>query len=326
MKKTGIAALLLYFGMVSCTQTKTNDEPLNVGYQNSPVSTLLMVAKSKGYFDSTGVKVNMQGFTAGKFAVTALISGKGLDLALSGELPIALATIQGNKLKVVTQVVESTTNECRIIALNDGKNVTPEQYFSKKRKIATSLKGTPEYFLNVFAVAHHIDKANLDIIGMKPEDMTSALLTKSVDAICIFDPVASIATGKLGANATVFKDPNIYSALYIISALDKTVAAKKDDIVKLLKSLEKAANYCKLQPDSAKAIVASYTKLQKPVLDSLWKSYNFNIALTGKLNEYLSDETKWLNSQNKTSAAPDYKKDVIEPSLLKEVNPSAVKL
>jgi len=48
--------------------------------------------------------------------------------------------------------------------------------------------------------------------------------------------------------------------------------------------------------------------------------------LTGKLNDYLSDETKWLNTQNKTSVTPDYAKDVIEPSLLKEVNASAVKL
>ncbi|WP_316762375.1 ABC transporter substrate-binding protein [Pedobacter aquatilis] len=330
IKITTIAFFLLSVTLLGCRPesketANNNSAPLTVGYQNSPISTLLMVAKTNGYFDSTGVNVNLQSFTAGKFAVTALLAGKGLDLALSGELPIALAAMQGNKIRVITQVVSTSSNECRIVAINDGKANSIQSFFSTKRKIATSLKGTPEYFLEEFIKSNKLDRKKLEIVGMKPEDMTPALLSKSVDAICIFDPVASVATEKLGKTALVLKDSNIYSALYIVSALEKTINERKPELIKFTKGLNMAAAFCKQHPDSAKAIVGQYTKLPKTIVNTLWGNYAFDLALTDKLDRYLTEESKWIN-QDKTTTIPDYRKQVINTTVLKEVAPSKVTL
>ena len=81
--------------------------------------TLAMVAKDGGYFQDEGLDVELKQFTAGKFALQAFFSG-AVDYAISGDVPVALATLQGNQTRVVTQVVESTVNEVRMVARRAG--------------------------------------------------------------------------------------------------------------------------------------------------------------------------------------------------------------
>lgn len=322
-------SLLLLLTWTSCNTTDKDKPTLKIGYQNSPISTLLFVAKDKGFFDSTGLNVEMYSYTAGKFAVTDLISGKGIDVALSGELPIVYARLQGNTPIVFSQVVQSTTNECRIIARKDGDLNTPETYFSKRRTILTSKKGTPEYFLHEYIKKHNLDTSRLNIIGGKPEDMVSSLLNKSngVDAICIFDPVASIATKQMKENGIVFQDPDMYSALYIVSALENTVKTRHEDLVKFVKGLQLAAAYCKAHPDEAKTIVTKYTTQPRDILDALWGNYDFDIALTSKLPNYFEQEVIWARASGDTSlnhANPNFRVDVIDTTILHDVDPTKI--
>ncbi len=66
---------------------------------------LVMVAADMRYFDKEGVQVDLKEFTAGKFALQAFLGGS-LDIAVSGEVPATLATLQGNNFRVIAQVVE----------------------------------------------------------------------------------------------------------------------------------------------------------------------------------------------------------------------------
>src|SRR3989339_123978 len=69
-------------------------QKLRVGIQVSPAMTLVMVAEDKGFFDRAGIDVELKEFTAGKFALQAFLGGS-LDLAVSGEVPVTLSTLQG---------------------------------------------------------------------------------------------------------------------------------------------------------------------------------------------------------------------------------------
>lgn len=327
-----------YFGLIlftvivaSCSDQKKSGRPLEIGYQNSPVAALLMIAKDKGYFDSVGLKVNMHSFTAGKFAVADLTSGKGVDIALSGDLPIVYTRLQGYSTRIISQVVGKTTNECRIIARKDENITTPEEYFSKPRTIVTSKKGTPEYFLHLYINKHHLDTTKITIKGMKPEDMPAAMINESshVDAICIFDPAASIATRDMGEKAIVFQDSNMYSALYIVSVLQETLDTRKADLIKFLEALKLAANYCKENSENAKEIVAKYTGQDKDIVDALWGHFVFEIALTKDLPNYLHDEAEWAKASGDTTFKqniPAFETEVIDTSLLHAVMPQNIRL
>ena len=210
---------------------------LTVGIQVSPATTLVMVAEDAGFFDKAGVDVQIKEFTAGKFALQALLGGS-LDVAVSGEVPVTLASLQGNEFRVLTQVVERTINECRVVARREVDIHTPEEYFAaKKRKLATSFGGGPEFFTYSFLQKHGISKDRIELISQRPEDMPAALANKSVDAISIFDPQARIAERILGNEAITFADADIYSELYVADVMQATIDRKPNELKAFLKGL-----------------------------------------------------------------------------------------
>ena len=76
----------------------------------------------------------------------ALLGQSGdLDVSVSAETPIALSSLGGSKLKVITQIVNAK-NETRVVVRKEDGLDTPEKYFSKPRKLTTSQGGSPEWF------------------------------------------------------------------------------------------------------------------------------------------------------------------------------------
>ena len=172
---------------------------------------LLMVSEDQGFFDKHGVDVELKEFTAGKFALQAFLGGS-LDVAVSGEVPVALSTLQGSNFRVVGQVVERTINEVRVVARREPGLEDASKYFkAKKRKLATSFGGGPEFFTYNFLKKYGIAATEVELISQKPEDMPASLASGSVDAIAIFDPFARFAERSMGDKGVTFADPSIYS-------------------------------------------------------------------------------------------------------------------
>ena len=300
---------------------------LTVGIQSSPAMTLVMVAEDKGFFDRAGVDVEIKEFTAGKFALQAFLGGS-LDVAVSGEVPVALSTLQGSKFRVLTQVVERTINEVRVVALRERGLDTAEKYFKKKkRKLATSFGGGPEFFTYNFLKRHGIGKGEVELISQKPEDMVPALASGSVDAISIFDPFARFAERELGERGITFADADIYSELYVASVMEKSIADRRDDLIAFLKGLRAAQDFTEQHPDEAKTIMIKYTKLDRQVVDEIWGNFVFKSAITQRFVDLTTAEAKWAIEKGAVPAGtriPDYGA-VIEPTLLREADAAAAK-
>ena len=301
---------------------------VTMGIQVSPAMTLVMVAKKKGYFAAEGLDVELKEFTAGKFALQAFFSG-AVDFAVSGEVPVCLATLQGNKTKVVCQVVRNTVNEVRLVAIRDGKETSPANYFkAKKRKLATSFGGGPEFFTYNFLKHFAIPQDMVEIISQKPEDMPAALLSGSVDAIAVFDPFAFIAEQKLGAKAVTFADTTLYSELYVLNAHPEQLEKDPQVIEALLRAFSKSAAFIKTHPEEAKQITQGYTKLDKKVIDGIWNNFIFEPSLTQKLLDCWKDQSAWAKATGKVPAEtqlPDFR-SIVEERFLKKVDSAAVNL
>ncbi len=301
---------------------------VTMGIQVSPAMTLVMVAKKKNFFAAEGLDVELKEFTAGKFALQAFFSG-ALDFAVSGEVPVCLATLQGNKTKVVCQVVKNTVNEVRLVATRDGKEKSPAAYFkAKKRKLATSFGGGPEFFTYKFLKHFAIPQDKVEIISQKPEDMPAALLSGSVDAIAVFDPFAFIAEQKMGAKAVTFADTTLYSELYVLNAHPEQIEKDPQVIEALLRAFSKSAAFIKKNPEVAKQIMQGYTKLDKKVIDGIWNNFLFEPSLTQKLLDCWKDQAVWAKATGKVPAEmqlPNFRL-IVDEQFLKKVDSAAVKL
>jgi len=325
MRKYYLAiAIAVMFAINGCYDLKITgqavqeNKSITIGMQVGPASTLLMIAKDKGFFEEQGINVQLVEFTAGKFALQAFLADD-LDLAASGEVPVTLAALQGNNFYIMTQLVERTKNEVRVVALKDDNLDTPEKYFKyKKRKLATSFGGGPEFYTYNFLKKYNI--TNIEIISQKPEDMPVALQSKSVDAIAIFEPFAYFAEQKLGKDAITFGDDKLYSELYVLSAKKEWIESNPETVQKILKALVKSSDFIQKNPEESKSILMKYTKLDKATVDGIWNNFVYKPVLNELLPRYLNEEADWAKETEKVSKdtkVPDFDEYIYEDALRK---------
>ena len=106
----------------------------------------------------------------------------------------------------------------------------------------------------------------------------------------------------------------------------ESVKENSETLEKLLKGLVEAEKFTKNNPEEAKVIVMKYTKLDKETVDGIWNSFDFRIALTPQLLEYLNREAQWAKDTGKVTKetpVPNFQ-DMIFSAPLKKVSPSAV--
>lgn len=316
--------------MINCSNDSgiNTNTKLSVGIQVSPAMTLVMVAKDKGFFERAGVDVEIVEFTAGKFALQAFLGGS-LDIAISGEVPVALSILQGNKFRVLAQVVERTINECRVVAHREENLNTPEEYFNqKKRRLATSFGGGPEFFTYNFLKKHNISSNQIELISQRPEDMPASLINGTVDAISIFDPQARIAEIKMSDKGITFADADIYSELYVVDVWQKTINEKSKQLESFLKGLYDAQFFIRDFPEESKKILMKYTKLDKQIVDDIWENFVFKPAINNLFVNYTTAQAKWAIEKGtfpNDTEIPNYK-NVLYPSMLKQIDSSSVTL
>jgi ABC-type nitrate/sulfonate/bicarbonate transport system substrate-binding protein len=326
----GLTVGFLLTGLAGCSSKPTVVEKhkLTIGIQVSPAMALIMVAKDKGFFDQQNLDVQFQEFTAGKLALQAFLGGS-LDFAVSGEVPVTLAALQGSSFQVLSQVVQRTTNEVRVVARRDGSITDAKAYFSKKkRKLATSFGGGPEFFTYNFLKHYGIAADKVEIIAQKPEDMPAALASGSVDAISVFDPFAYFGENTLGAKGITFSDPTLYSELYVIAARGADMTKSPDVAPAMMRALVQARDFIKADQNASKEIVLKYTKLDRTVLDAIWGGFVFAPALTNQLLEYQGLEAAWAKEKGTVPAGqpvPDFRKN-LSPDALRLADPSAVEI
>jgi ABC-type nitrate/sulfonate/bicarbonate transport system substrate-binding protein len=336
MTKKGILGLLLLLAIISgiywyanyYSKSKVSDvQQLTVGIQNSPSNSLIIIASKKGFFDTSKVKIIVKQFSAGKLALQALLGqANDLDVAICAETPIALSTLGKNKLNIFSEIVNAK-NECRVVVRKDGNLNTPEKYFSKNRKLATSQGGSPEWLTYNFINYFKLDKSKIEVLAMLPENMPVALANKSVDAISIFDPFARIGEKDLGENGLTFLNNEI-SSYYVMSAKDSTLVQKGEAISELIKGLLKAEEFIISNSESAKKMIAEQTKLDITIINETWSNYSFSVRLNKSLVDLLIAESKWAIGSGKypkETLIPDFNK-IIRSEFLKKIAPTKVDL
>lgn len=300
---------------------------VTMGIPTAPGMALPMIAHDKRFFEAHGIDVEIKEFTAGKFALQAFFGGS-LDFVISGELPVVLATMQGNKLLVPAQVVRETINATRVVARSTDEGITAKEYFTnKKRKLATSFGGGPEFFTYDFLKNIGVQNDMVELISMKPADMPIALVNGDVDAIAIFDPFAFFAEQQLGNEGITFIEENTVSELYVLNA-HESIKESQQILEGILLGLIDAEKFIQNQPDEAKEIVAKYTKLDKAIIDTIWSNFDFRVALTPDLLELWNQEAQWAKDTGKVTeetVIPNFR-NIIFSDPLKKVSPFAVEL
>lgn len=246
----------------------------------------LYLARAQGLFAAEGLDVTVQSTQGGAESVPGVVSGQ-YQIAFANVITILLAYGKGLPLKLVaagdfstgkpedfSAVVVPKTSQLQTMKDLEGKTLAVNQLDNiggiTVRAAMRKAGGDPD---------------RLTMIEARFPDMPAALGQNRIDAAWVVEPFLTVARNQ-GARVIAwnFADPapDLMVGAYITTA---DYARSHTDVVKhFAAAIDKALVYASEHPDAARAILLTYTRIEKPVAQALnlpvWKPQISRASLT----------------------------------------------
>jgi sulfonate transport system substrate-binding protein len=319
--------ILAVFYLVGCDRSKGPEKKahqLSVGLQSSAISSLVILAKAKGYFSQEGLDVTLKHFPSGKLALLAMFDGK-VDLSTCTDMPIMVNSFKRSDFVVLSSIA-NTNNGAWIIARKDKNINTPKDLIGKT--IGTQKSSAVHFFLSMFLLHHQISESDVTVKFMKAVDLPNALINGKVDAFSMRNPYINQAKLALKENAVEFFFPGIYHQYFNLVTRQSYVNSNPLIIQKFLKTLGAAEKSSLTNRKESIELISNELEIANAMsLEQEWATYNFTLALDQSLLLTLEDEAEWFIRSGLTSETeiPKYL-DFIYFDGLKQVKPGAVSI
>lgn len=284
-----------------------------------PVSLPIYVAQSEGFFRREGVDIRMLSCSSGRSCFELLKQDKA-DVATASELLVTLDSIQRSD-SVIVATLSSSPHHIKLIARKDAGVGKPGDLRGKR--IATVAGSSAQYFLDAWLLYHQIERRDVRLVPMLPDEMSRALAQADVDAIAIWEPAASQAVSALGPNALVLPNPRVYTQHFSLITSRQRVGARSDELVRLLRALARASRFIAEEPGRAREIWRARAPAGSAAANLA--EHDFALRLPQSLIATMEGQARWAAREGYGSA-PDNVLRGIEPSLLRQAAPGAVEL
>ena len=242
---------------------------LEMAYMPIVPCSQLFVMEGLGWTKKAGINLKLTRFPNGPAIVQAIASGK-MDVMCFGIGPAMVTRAKGVKLKVVAAGI---VEQIGVIAQGDLVN-----YFSKhkgaealrkfakdkgrKPKIASFPKGSvPDTVTRHWLIKMlGMELNEVELIGMGAARVQQALLSRSVDAAGILEPILTIVESKLKGSKVVARAKEMMPGQpgSTIAVREGVLAKHRAAIVKLVELHIKATELLKSNPEKAAPHVKNF--------------------------------------------------------------------
>jgi ABC-type nitrate/sulfonate/bicarbonate transport system substrate-binding protein len=283
-------------------------------------STLLMIAKDKGYFAQHGLNVTFVESPSASVAIRNLLDGKN-DFGFLHEYSVSDPVLYNKTVRVIGTLSKSDVDY--IVARKD-RGITEPQHLEGKR-IGVTKGSNREYFLDRFFVLNGLSIKNATVVDFQPAPLVDAVARGDVDAACSAEPYVYQMRQKIGENAVVWPVNLGQHAHYSLVCNEITIREHPEIVEGLLVSVLQAENYENSHQEEAKKIAQKQTNYDDQYMEQDWQNYHFSVGLSQSLITAMEDETRWRIRHNLTNPAevPDFS-NYISADTLQKLKPSAV--
>jgi ABC-type nitrate/sulfonate/bicarbonate transport system substrate-binding protein len=280
------------------------------------------VAFAQGYFAAEGVEVRAVECAAGPRCMRALFDGV-VQLAAVSELPVVFNSFDRSDYAIIATLVTSTRN-INLIGRKSAGVTGPEQLAGKK--IGVIVGSSSHYFLDAYLLFHGIDPKQVQVVGVQSENMAAMIERGQVDAVVGYSRHMGTVAKVLGADAVAMDNPRIYTDSYNLIADRQTLIEREDDLVRVLRALQRAQRFIAEQPQKAKEIMGARAKLEPAFVDAIFPGFNYRLSLEQSLLSTMEGEARWAMREGHVTAdrrMPNYL-DYVEPGPLRKAVPKAL--
>ena len=300
--------------------TAWSAEPLRISLSQTPLSLPFYVAESQGYFSAEGVTVRINNVIGGHRSLQQVLEGAA-DLATSSEAVVVNNSFQHKNYAVIATFV-SSDNDTKIVTRADAGINRPRQLAGKR--VGTVVGASCHYYLDTLLLLNGVDPKTVQLQNLQPEAMAEALRKGDVDAIAIWEPFPYLAL-KGVPGARVLGKSNVYKMTFNLIVHKKHLGGRDDELVKILRALNRAQQFINSQPQKAQVILRDRLKLDQAFVDWIWPIYNYRLTLDQSLITTMEAQFRWALQAGvaKGERAPNYL-NFIYPGPLYTVRPVGV--
>jgi NitT/TauT family transport system substrate-binding protein len=319
MRRCGrLLALALFAGLAAMARAAD----LQLAVSEGPVSLPIYVAAAQHYFEREGLVVRTRDCSSGRSCFQLLTEGK-VDLATGAELLVTMASFKGSDVAVIA-TIDTSSNHLKLVARRASGIAVPGDVRGKR--VATVTGSSAQYFLDSWLVYHGVDPTTVRVLDLAPERMVEALQRGEVDALAIWEPIASAAFARLAPRAVTLPGARVYLQHFNLMAGRRLIAERGDELVRLLRALGEAERFIAERPAEAERILKS--KFPDPPALGGVVEHRYRLGLDQSLVTTMEGQARWLRRQG--LVPPHAKAEPllrhIEPEPLRQAVPGAVTL
>jgi ABC-type nitrate/sulfonate/bicarbonate transport system substrate-binding protein len=305
--------------------SKTHAAPLSLAVSDGPVSLPIYVAQAHGFFKDEGLDLQLRACRSGRECYRMLADG-GVDVATAAELPVTIGSATRGDIAIIA-TISASSYQIKLVARRSAQVVEAPQIRGKR--VGTVIGSSAQYFLDNWLIFNDIDPKTVTVVALEPDKLVAALEDRQVDAIAIWEPLASIAAAALGGDAVVFASPRVYTQHFNLVAGRSTIARREADMTRLLKALMHAQRVIDAEPAPARALLAERLHVPLALAAGIMAEQDYRVRLDQSLVTTMQAQERWLAQgglgQPGGAPAVDLLR-AIEPGPLRRAAPASVGL
>lgn len=252
-------------------------------------SAPVYVAKKRGFFQEEGISVEIRSLQSGTDCLNALLARK-TQYATVGDMPAAVEGIRGSSTAIIATLATTDRDTC-LIARRDHEISNLADLRGKIIAVAAREEGM--YFLDTLLGMYGLSLKEVEVTGLPPPEMKTALAEGRIDAAVMHSPDAEMAARAIGENAAVFNGDGIYTMFWNLLTSREVIRRTPDLDHRLLRALARSAEYMEAHPAEARRITAEALGVPDDVVAAAWGNYLFDLTLDQALLAVLSDQARW---------------------------------
>jgi len=297
--------------------------PLTVAVSRSPHSLPVFVAASVGFFDAEGLAVKLTEVPSGRRCLKLMAEGQA-ELGTAAETAIVFESFERTDFSVVA-TFSSTSSDVELIARRASGVKAAADLTAKRVGV---VKGTSaQYFLDTFLLNNGIDPKGITQVAVQPETAREALASGQVDAVAVFQPFAYAAAHSPRLDTVVLSESGDYKQTFNLVAQNGALQARRPDVERFLRALNRATEFIRAQPKKAEAIFVSRLGVDPAFAAWSMQRTHAVLALDEALLRTLQAQANWaLREGYVAGRKPADYRTLIDPAPLRAVLPNAVGL
>ena len=295
-------------------------QPLVFAVARLPMSLPVYVAQDRGFFAEEGAAVNVADCDIGRRCLERMLAG-GADLATAANLPVVVASLQGQRFTIVASMA-SSRNDTKIVTRR-GSGIDSAAALAGRR-VGTFVGTSAQFLLELSLLAAGVDPAKVEVVPIEPAETVAALQAGRIDAAAVFEPYAWRAVQALGREAQVINDRRLHVESWNIVAAAGLGAGRDADLQALCRALLRAERFIATHPAQARAILQRRLGLDDAAAAWLLPDMDYTLELRQSLIRALEQQARWaLRAGQVRGSLPNYL-GYIRPAPLEAVRPAAV--